>query len=57
MPALMTQTDREIHRLQILIEQQRRWLREESGDRRAAAFHRARLTELESELEKIEERS
>src|SRR5262245_26726780 len=45
MPPLLTATDREVYRLQREIERHRRWLHDEAGDRRAVAFHRARIVE------------
>jgi hypothetical protein len=55
-PALLTHRDRMIHGLLIEIERQQRFLCAEQGDRRAAAFHNAKIQELRDELEKLEER-
>jgi predicted RNase H-like nuclease (RuvC/YqgF family) len=53
---LHTQRDREIHRLRNQIEEHVRWLRVDAGDRRAIAWHQARITELWRELTELEER-
>jgi hypothetical protein len=55
MPALLTHRDRQIHRLRREIETRERWLAAEMSDRRVAAFHHAKLAELRSELNKLEE--
>jgi hypothetical protein len=55
MPALLTQRDREIHRLRLQVEEHERWLQVDAGDRRAVGWHRAKLAELRDELAKLED--
>jgi hypothetical protein len=55
MPALLTHHDRKMYALRIEIEKLERWIFEDQGDRRAVAFHRARIAELRSERKKLEE--
>jgi hypothetical protein len=47
---LHTQRDRQIHQLRKDIERVEVWLAADAGNRRAIAFHRAKLDELRSEL-------
>ncbi|MBR0934858.1 hypothetical protein [Bradyrhizobium jicamae] len=55
MTALLTARDREFYRLRREIERVEQWLRDEAGDRRAVAFHRARLAELHAALDMLED--
>jgi hypothetical protein len=55
MPALLTAHDREVFRLQREIQKHERWLQDAAGDRRAVAFHQARIAELQHEMEKLED--
>jgi hypothetical protein len=54
MIAIHTARDRQIHRLQQEIRQCEIWIEVDAGDRRAAAWHRAKLAELIAELEELE---
>lgn len=51
--ALLTAADREAFRLRREIDRHRRFMQEEAGDRRAVAYHQARLAELQAELNKL----
>jgi hypothetical protein len=57
MIALLTHRDRQVHRLQREIARTEAWLREDAADRRAAAFHQARLAEMRAELHELVEES
>ncbi len=52
---LLTASDREVFRLRREIDRHRGWMQEEAGDRRAVAFHQAKLAELQAELDKLED--
>ena len=55
MPALLTHRDRQIHHLRREIETREAWLAADLVDRRAAAFHHAKLAELRAELLRLQE--
>jgi hypothetical protein len=52
---MLTQADRQISQLRNDIARHRRWLHDEAGDRRAVAFHRSKIAELQAELNKLED--
>jgi hypothetical protein len=56
MPALLTANDREVNRLQRLIELERRRAYSGADDERARDFHLAQAAQYEAELEELEER-
>jgi hypothetical protein len=53
MPALFTQKDRMVASLQRQLDQARAWLRVDAGDRRACGFHKAKIAEIEAQIEKL----
>jgi hypothetical protein len=53
--ALLTARDREIYRLRLQVDEHERWLKVDAGDRRAVAWHRAKLAELRRELAQLED--
>jgi hypothetical protein len=55
MPALLTHRDRQIHGLRVEIEKLERWICADQGDRRAVAFHKAKLAELRKDLTHLHE--
>jgi hypothetical protein len=55
--ALLTAADREAYRLRREIAQQRQWLHDAVGDRRAIAFHKAKISELQAELDELDDRT
>jgi hypothetical protein len=55
MPALLTAHDRAVNSLKRQIEQAEAWLRVDINDRRAAAFHHAKIAQLRAELNRLEE--
>jgi len=50
---LLTARDRQIHQLRQEIERVEVWLAAEAADRRAVAFHKARLEMLRDELHQL----
>jgi hypothetical protein len=52
---LFTQKDRETYRLRLEIEKVEQWLADDANDRRATAFHKAKLAQLRAEMEKLED--
>jgi hypothetical protein len=55
MPALLTDRDRQIYRLQQQIHQQEIWLDVDAADKRAVAWHKSLLLLLRDELNKLSE--
>ncbi len=50
---LLTASDREAYRLKREIERHRGWLHDVAGDRRAVAYHSAKIAELQAELNRL----
>ncbi|WP_143199512.1 hypothetical protein [Bradyrhizobium sp. NAS80.1] len=57
MPALLTETDRQIYRLRLDIDQHLRWMRmhDDAGEWQAVERHRAKIAELNAELDRLED--
>jgi hypothetical protein len=50
---LLTARDREIRRLELEIQKVEAWLHVDAGDRRASAWHQAKLQELQAERDRL----
>jgi hypothetical protein len=56
MPALLTARDRRIHSLRLEIQRLQAWADVDKHDRRALAWHQAKISEAQAELAELEDK-